>query len=175
MADMWLRKECKMRGRRYLIGAIPIMFSEMAVGVVQKAPVIFRMPSFWAVWSVLMRPFCQCPVNHTGAPYVSMGITYMRYTCFQWTRSRPRIELPNMDRPRMVDLALIAMIETCGRQSRVGVRKKPRYRKRDVGFTLCLEPIASVYAASFTLGPRYLAGEKIISSVFSWSAVSPLV
>ena len=32
------------------------------------------------------------------------------------------MELPKIERPRIVDLALIAMIETCGRQSRVGVR-----------------------------------------------------
>ena len=85
------------------------------------------------------------------------------------------MELPNMDRPRIIDLALIAMIETCGRQSRVGVRKKPRYLSRVVSLTLCLEPVGSVYAVSVTLGPRYLVGEKIISSVFSKSAVSPLV
>ena len=72
-----------MRGRRYLIGAIPIMFSETVVGVVRKTPVILRMPSFWAVCSMLIRPFWHVPVNQTGAPYVSMGITYMRYTCFQ--------------------------------------------------------------------------------------------
>ena len=67
-----------MRGRRYLIGAIPIMFSETAVGVVRKMPVIFWIPSFCAVCNVLMRPFCRMPVNQTGAPYVSMGITYIR-------------------------------------------------------------------------------------------------
>jgi hypothetical protein len=55
------------------------------------------------------------------------------------------MELPKMDKPRMVDLALIAMIDTCGRQSRVGVRKKPRYLKRLVGLTLCLLPVGSVY------------------------------
>ena len=32
------------------------------------------------------------------------------------------MELPKMDSPRIVDLARIAMIEMCGRQSRVGVR-----------------------------------------------------
>ena len=80
-----------------------------------------------------------------------------------------------MDSPQIVDLALIAMIETCGRQSRVGVRKNPRYLIRVVGLTLCLVSVGSVYAASVTLGPRYLEGEKIINSVFSKSAVSPLV
>ena len=37
------------------------------------------------------------------------------------------MELPKMDRPRIVDLALIAMMDMCGCQSKVGVRKKPRY------------------------------------------------
>ena len=164
-----------MRGRRYLIGAIPIIFSETAVGVVRKTPVILRIPSFWAICSVLIRPFWRWPVNQTGAPYVSIGITYMRYTCFQCTRSRPLMELPKMDKPRIVDLALIAMIDTWGRQSRVGVRKMPRYLNRVVGLTLCLLPVGSVYAVSVILGPRYLLGEKIISSVLSKSAVSPLV
>ena len=67
-----------MRGSKYLIGAIPIIFSATAVGVVRKAPVILRMPSFCAVCRVLIRPFWRCPVNHTGAPYVSIGITYIR-------------------------------------------------------------------------------------------------
>ena len=48
VAVIRLRKECRMRGNRYLIGAIPIMFSVMAVGVVRKTPVILRMPLFWA-------------------------------------------------------------------------------------------------------------------------------
>ena len=87
------------------------MFSEMAVGVVRKTPVILRMPSFWARWSVSVRPFWDLPVYHTGTPYVSIGITYMRYTCFQWMRSSPLMELPRMDSPRIVDLALIAIME----------------------------------------------------------------
>ena len=36
------------------------------------------------------------------------------------------MELPKMDRPLIVDLALMAMIETCGLQSRVGVKKNPK-------------------------------------------------
>ena len=82
------------------------------------------------------------------------------------------MELPNIPRPRIVDLARIAMIDTCGRQSSLGVRKKPRYLKRVVGFKLCHLPVGSVYAVS-SLGPQYLGGEKIISSVFSKSAVRP--
>ena len=50
-------------------------------------------------------------------------------------RSRPLIEFPKMDSPLIVDLALMDMIETCGRQSRVGVRKKPRYQMRDADLT----------------------------------------
>ena len=111
------------------------MFSVTAVGVVRNTPVILRIPSFWAVCKVCTRPFWQCPVNQTGAPYVSIGMTYIMYTCFQWTRSSPRMELPSMDSPRIVDLALMAMIDTCGHQSRVGVRKKPRYLNRVVGLS----------------------------------------
>ena len=85
------------------------------------------------------------------------------------------MELPSMDNPRIVDLALIAMIDMCGRQSRVGVRKKPRYLKRVVGLRLCLALVGSEYAVSVTFGPWYLLGEKIISSVLSKSTVSPLV
>ena len=163
-----------MRGSRYLIGAIPIIFSVTAVGVVRNTPVILRIPSFWAVCRVCIRPFCRCPVNQTGAPYVSIGMTYMRYTCFQCTRSRPRTELPSMDKPRIVDLALMAMIDTCGRQSRVGVRKKPRYLSRVVALSWWCVLWGSVYFAPCALGPRYLLGEKIISSVLSKSTLSPL-
>ena len=44
----------------------------------------------------------------------------------------------------------------------------------EVGWTLCLLPIGSVYAVS-QLGPRYLFGEKIMSSVFSASVWRPFV
>ena len=36
------------------------------------------------------------------------------------------MELPRMVKPLIVDLALIAMIETWGPQSRVGVKKNPK-------------------------------------------------
>lgn len=38
---------------------------------------------------------------------------------------------------------------------------------RDDDLTGCRVPVGSEYALSDTLGPRYLAGEKIISSVLS--------
>ena len=53
------------------------------------------------------------------------------------------MELPNIERPRIVDLALMAMIETCGCQSSVGVRKNPRYLKRVVVFRACTDPEGS--------------------------------
>jgi hypothetical protein len=53
------------------------------------------------------------------------------------------MELPSMDRPRIVDLALFAMMETCGRQSSVGVRKKPKYLIRVVGLRVCLVLVGS--------------------------------
>ena len=77
------------------------------------------------------------------------------------------MELPNIDRPRIVDRALIAMIDTCGRQSKVGVRKNPRYLRRVVALSSCLVLEGSVYFAPLAFGPRYLGGEKIISSVLS--------
>ena len=91
----------------------------------------------------------------------------MRYTCFQWTRSRPLIELPRMESPRIVDLALMAMIETCELQLSVGVKKKPRYQIRVVALVRCLTLEGSRYDIPVALGPLYLEGEKIISSVFS--------
>ena len=50
----------------------------------------------------------------------------------------------------------------------------PRYRSLVVGRTRCLDPVGSVYAVSLTVGPRYLGGEKIITSVFSASVERPL-
>ena len=83
------------------------------------------------------------------------------------------MELPNMDKPRIVDLALAAMIDTCGCQSKVGVRKNPRYLRRVVALSSCLTLDGSVYAVPVALGPQYLHGENIISSVFSKSTLSP--
>ena len=53
------------------------------------------------------------------------------------------MELPSIARPLIVDLALIAMIKTCGFQSRVGVRKNPRYRIWVDDLTTCLIPEGS--------------------------------
>ena len=51
----------------------------------------------------------------------------------------------------------------------------PRYRSLVVGRTRCLDPDGSVYAVSLTIGPRYLGGENIITSVLSASVDKPFV
>jgi hypothetical protein len=50
-------------------------------------------------------------------------------------RENPRTELPRTPKAWTVDRALLARVRTCSVQSRVGVKKTPRYRIQVARFT----------------------------------------
>ena len=81
-----------------------------SVGVVQKQPVIRRMASFCAIWSIWQIFFCRTPVYHTRAPYVRTGRMIVWYTFHQLAKLSPRTEFPRMCSEQTTDHALIAMI-----------------------------------------------------------------
>ncbi len=116
-------------------------------------------------------------VYQTCVPYVSMGITNALYTCHQFRKSKPHMELPRMLMPLMVEQAWLTMMLTCFFHLRLAVIKTPRKWREVTAVMLCVL-LESLYWVPQILAPERWGWrdlEKTISSVFAESAERPLL